>query len=51
MTDIVPTIKFPDTAQPRLESLRVNLEDLRGQLTLRLVILVLAVAQLFGAVL
>ncbi|MBP6470878.1 MAG: response regulator [Chloroflexi bacterium] len=46
MTDIVPTIKFPDAAQPRLESLRVNLEDLRGQLTLRLVILVLAVAQL-----
>ena len=46
MTDIVPTINLNDAPYERRESLRVNLEDLRGQLTLRLAILLLVVGQL-----
>ncbi|MCB8985429.1 MAG: response regulator [Ardenticatenaceae bacterium] len=46
MADIVPLLKLDNQPQLRSENLRLNLEDLRRQLTLRLAILVLAVAQL-----
>ena len=46
MDDFVPIAKSDAAAHMRQESLRLNLEDLRGQLTLRLTILLLAVAQL-----
>ncbi|MBK8984969.1 MAG: response regulator [Chloroflexi bacterium] len=46
MDDFVPIAKNDAAAHMRQESLRLNLEDLRGQLTLRLTILLLAVAQL-----
>ncbi len=46
MADSAPAFIFAATPQLRSENLRLNLEDLRRQLTLRLAILVLAVAQL-----
>ncbi len=46
MVDFVPTVKIEADSHLRLESQRVNLEDLRSQLTLRLAILLLVVAQL-----
>jgi signal transduction histidine kinase/CheY-like chemotaxis protein len=48
MAELLPNshMNLENTQQQRRESLGVNLEDLRGQLTLRLVVLLLAMSQL-----